>query len=198
MDQNNQSEMSAKTSGKKTGGNIIGTILLLIIVAAVVVWFSGIFKKDEVSDRQMMSDEEMDSMMGEDMNTAMDEMMVEDEIDKAVSDNMMQNSIDAALGAYTPFTPAKIALAEAGNVVLFFRASWCPTCRALDVDIKDHSADIPKDLAILDVDYDNSTALKQKYGVTYQHTLVQVDARGNQIAKWSGSPTLADLVAEVK
>jgi hypothetical protein len=48
------------------------------------------------------------------------------------------------------------------------------------------------------VNYDNSTALKQKYAVTYQHTFVQVDKDGNLIKKWSGSPTLTALVAEVK
>ena len=48
------------------------------------------------------------------------------------------------------------------------------------------------------MDYDNSTSLKQKYGVTYQHTLVQVDSKGAQIAKWSGSPTLSALLKEVK
>jgi hypothetical protein len=48
------------------------------------------------------------------------------------------------------------------------------------------------------VDYDNSTALKQKYGVTMQHTLVQVDAKGNLIAKWTGSPTLSALTGNIK
>jgi hypothetical protein len=47
------------------------------------------------------------------------------------------------------------------------------------------------------VDYDNSDELKKKYGVTYQHTLVQVDKDGNLIKKWSGSPTLTSLVKEV-
>jgi thiol-disulfide isomerase/thioredoxin len=84
------------------------------------------------------------------------------------------------------------------DVVLFFRAGWCPTCRAVDSDIKANLSKIPSSLAILDVNYDNSSALKQKYGVTYQHTFVQVDKDGNLIKKWSGSPTLAALVAEVK
>ncbi|MEK7564045.1 MAG: hypothetical protein AAB510_00550 [Patescibacteria group bacterium] len=57
---------------------------------------------------------------------------------------------------------------------------------------------IPSDLSILDVDYDNSSDLKKKYGVTYQHTFVQVDKDGNMIKKWNGSPTLAKLVSEVR
>jgi thiol-disulfide isomerase/thioredoxin len=105
----------------------------------------------------------------------------------------------ATAGSYEAYAPEKVALAsDSHHVVLFFRASWCPTCRAVDADIRSHLSQIPANLAILDVNYDNSTALKQKYGVTYQHTFVQVDKDGNLLKKWAGSPTLAALVAEVK
>ena len=103
------------------------------------------------------------------------------------------------VGSYETYSPEKIAMASnSHNVVLFFHASWCPTCIALDKDIKEHLKDIPSNLTILDVDYDNSSSLKQKYGVTVQHTLVEVDAKGNLINKWLGSPTLSALVAKVK
>ena len=102
-------------------------------------------------------------------------------------------------GSYEAYAPEKVVLASVTHdVVLFFRASWCPTCKAVDADIKANLSKIPSSLAILDVNYDNSTALKQKYGVTYQHTFVQVDKDGNLIKKWSGSGTLSALVAEVK
>lgn len=100
--------------------------------------------------------------------------------------------------SYESYAPEKLAFAETGNVVLFFRASWCPSCRALDKDINENLGAIPTDLKILDVDYDNSQELKQKYGVTTQHTLVQVDKDGNMISKWSGSPTLSSLVSQIK
>lgn len=101
-------------------------------------------------------------------------------------------------GSYEAYAPEKFAKAATGHVVLFFRASWCPTCKALDADIRSHLGSIPADLTILDVNYDDSTALKQKYGVTYQHTFVQVKADGTLIKKWSGSPTLAALVSQVQ
>jgi thiol-disulfide isomerase/thioredoxin len=101
-------------------------------------------------------------------------------------------------GTYEPYDPAKLAQAAEGDVVLFFRAPWCPTCRALDADIRANLSAIPQKVIILDVDYDSSTELKQKYGVTYQHTLVQVDAEGNQIAKWTGSPTLENLLSQIQ
>jgi thiol-disulfide isomerase/thioredoxin len=102
-------------------------------------------------------------------------------------------------GSYEAYASEKVILASATHdVVLFFRASWCSICRAVDADIKANLSKIPSSLSILDVNYDNSTALKKKYGVTYQHTFVQVDKDGNLIKKWSGSPTLSALVAEVK
>jgi thiol-disulfide isomerase/thioredoxin len=102
-------------------------------------------------------------------------------------------------GSYEAYSPEKVMLASATHdVILFFKASWCPTCRAVDADIKANLGKIPSGLAILDVNYDDSTALKQKYGVTYQHTFVQVDKDGTLIKKWSGSPTLTAIVAEVK
>ncbi len=102
------------------------------------------------------------------------------------------------VGSYEAYAPDKIARAEKGKVVLFFRASWCPSCHALDADIRAHLDAIPAGVSILDIDYDNSQELKQKYGVTYQHTFVQVDKDGTQIAKWSGSPTLSDLISNIK
>jgi len=107
-------------------------------------------------------------------------------------------SSSGASGLYTSYSEEKLALAEEGKVVLFFRAPWCPTCRALDANIRSNLAKIPEGVTILDVDYDSSTALKQKYKVTYQHTLVQVDKEGNQVARWSSSMTLEELISQLQ
>lgn len=105
----------------------------------------------------------------------------------------------APVGSYELFSPEKIAeRSQSSRVVLFFRASWCPTCRTLDKDIKANLRAIPGDITILDVDYDVYTDLKKQYGVTYQHTLVQVDKDGNIIKKWSGSSSLSKLVQQVQ
>lgn len=128
------------------------------------------------------------------INNKDDAMMKKDETSMMDNGDTMMNA-----GSYEVYMAEKVALASAtDDTVLFFRASWCPTCRALDIDIKANLSKIPSSLTILDVNYDDSTALKQKYGVTYQHTFVQVDKDGNLIKKWSGSSTLASLIAEVK
>ncbi len=104
----------------------------------------------------------------------------------------------AVAGSYEAYAPEKLARAEQGDVVLFFHASWCPSCRGLNTDIEASRSDIPDGLTILKLDYDKETALKKKYGVTYQHTLVQVDKDGNLIKKWSGGGTLETIVSQVK
>jgi hypothetical protein len=53
---------------------------------------------------------------------------------------------------------------------------------------------IPSDLTIVVVDFDNSDDLRKKYGITVQHTFVQIDATGESLKKWSGSTTIDQIV----
>lgn len=75
---------------------------------------------------------------------------------------------------------------------LFFYASWCPTCRPLDADLRAQGDRIPDDVVIVRVNYndpdtdDAEDALAQKYDVTYQHTFVEIDTEGNEVKKWNG------------
>lgn len=168
---------------------ILGGIAIVVLAGGYMLLTgntqndAAMMQKDEsISSDAMMKD---DAAMG-------DEAMMKDEGTMMEKDSMMQK------GSYEAYAASKLAAADHGDVVLFFRASWCPTCKALDASIRAGASTIPKGLTILDVDYDNSAELKKKYGVTYQHTLVQVDSKGNLIKKWSGSPTLAALVVEVQ
>ena len=156
----------------------------------------GADTKGGTEDRAMMKNDEEAKMKPEDRAMADAPVQTAPLQELTMEENDDQNR--RMKGSYEPFNPGRFSQAQGGDVVLFFRASWCPTCRALDADIRSRLSEIPSGLVILDVDYDNSSELKQKYGVTYQHTFVQVDASGNQIAKWSGSPTLAALAAQVK
>lgn len=167
---------------------IIGIVVVLLIVFISNGKGSDMGAKDNAMEKDSMVEKENDVMMKDDSTMEKEEgTMMEKE-----------GSVMMSKGSYEVYAPEKLAMANKGDVVLFFRASWCPTCKALDADIKANLSLIPDGLVILDVDYDNSKELKQKYGVTYQHTLVQVDANGNMITKWSGSPTLSSLIAQVK
>lgn len=173
----------------------------LVIIVGVYLVTSGAAKNDDAmmnppaggDSGAMMEETKQESdgaMMGE-KKTEEGTMMKDDAA-------MMEEGTMMKKGSYEAYSADKLALANSGDVVLFFRASWCPTCKALDADIHANLSKIPAGLTILDVDYDNSSDMKKKYGVTYQHTFVQVDAQGNALKKWSGSPTLSALVGQVQ
>lgn len=184
------------------------TIIALIVIAAGLlgVWYFNSTKYD-MDDNMMESDEMMkndgtmmenDEAMKDETDHMSDDAMMDDSMtkDESMTNNdsmMMEHS-----GTYETYAPEKLSMAETGKVVLFFRATWCPTCAALDADIRSHLSDIPEGVTILDVNYDTETALKQKYGVTYQHTFVQVSTDGSMITKWSGSEGLTQLLAQIK
>jgi thiol-disulfide isomerase/thioredoxin len=97
---------------------------------------------------------------------------------------MMMSAEPANVVAFTGLEAAQM-LAEQGPTVLFFNADWCPTCRVI---IKELNAEAHRlgDVTVVVVDYDRSSDLKRRYGVTYQHTYVQIDAKGKKLALWSG------------
>ncbi len=78
------------------------------------------------------------------------------------------------------------AFAKEGPVVLYFSASWCPTCKAAEKDLKNNAKVLASDVTVVKVNYDTSAELKTKYGVTMQHTFVQIDGNGNKLAIWNG------------
>lgn len=133
------------------------------------------------------------------MNTKENTPMVKDIPEqKAIASDMTSEKPLLKNGSYEVYRADKIARAETGDVVLFFHASWCPSCRSLNTNIENNLTSIPEGVSILKTDYDKETELKKKYGVTYQHTLVQVDKDGTLIKKWSGSPRLDNLLSQIQ
>lgn len=83
------------------------------------------------------------------------------------------------------------------DVVLFFRADWCHECRETDDDLKASKDDFPASLVVVNVDYDENTDLKKEYGVTHQHTFVEIAPDGAQVKKWSGTLTAQAIAGKV-
>lgn len=81
--------------------------------------------------------------------------------------------------------------------IYFFHASWCPVCQAIDKEINADLSKIPSGVTVIKTDFDDSTELRKKYGVTYQYTFVQVDSEGNEVAQWTAS-SLDDVIAGIK
>lgn len=75
--------------------------------------------------------------------------------------------------------------------VLFFYASWCPTCQPVDRELREEAI-LPADVMVIRVNYNDpdtdsaEEALAEKYGITYQHTFVIIDGQGNELDKWNG------------
>lgn len=87
---------------------------------------------------------------------------------------------------YEDFSPEKIQRADTAPVVLFFHASWCPSCLSAERIFQKKLSLLPPGVSILKIDFDSASELKERYNITYQHTFVQVDSMGNELARWSG------------
>ena len=191
-----------KKNNLKGGFSGIAAIGIIAVVVVVVVIMFGYSISPKVSQKNEIAlpvtdkvEEGSMAAEGTVMDKAKDEKIMANQggtTEPKDSDTAMVK----ASGSYQIYDPAKLAMADnGGKVILFFNASWCPTCHSADAELK--SSQIPDGLVILSVDYDKYTELKKKYGITYQHTFVQVDAKGNLISKWSGGG-LADIISHVK
>lgn len=96
-------------------------------------------------------------------------------------------------GVYDSYSENKVTNETERKIVLFFNASWCPSCRATDKNIRENINSIPSDVIILSTDYDKETSLRQKYGVTTQHTFVHIDNQGKLLSKAIGLNTLDEI-----
>lgn len=164
------------------------TIVWILIVVVIIVGVVMLTSNKETSNP-------LGSSSAEQEVTQQDTMEQQSSTENSTIE---EESVGQSSGSYETYSFSKLARAEEGDVILFFHADWCPSCRALENDIEANLSSIPSEVTILKTNYDTETALRQKYGITYQHTLVQVDSDGNMIAKWSGSPTLAALLQAVK
>ena len=122
-------------------------------------------------------------------------------IEKKVESSTMPES--TSLPRYVEYSKDVLEQSSSMRRVLFFYASWCSTCRPADADFKKNIDVIPADLVIIRINYDDpetdaeEKALASQYGITYQHTFVQIDAQGNVVTKWNGGQ-FNELLASVK
>lgn len=99
-------------------------------------------------------------------------------------------------GAYLEYRDGAIE-STSGPKALFFHASWCPQCRALDEALRAEGS--PDGLTVFKVDYDSRTDLRQQYEVTLQTTIVFVDDDGDKVSSvvLYDEPTVDSLRAAI-
>lgn len=101
------------------------------------------------------------------------------------------------VGTYQEYDATAIAESEAEHILLFFHATWCPSCRALDADIVANADNIPPGVEIYKVDFDTATELKRQYGVTTQHSVLEISPTGEAESAISHGLTLSDVLATI-
>jgi len=104
---------------------------------------------------------------------------------------------------YAPYSESAFRASADMRRVLFFYASWCPTCRPADTDFTNNMSKIPEDVVVFRVNYNDPDTdqdekdLAEQYGITYQHTYVQIDALGQVVKKWNGGK-LNELLTNIQ
>lgn len=104
---------------------------------------------------------------------------------------------------YIEYSKANLDSTKNTRRVLFFYANWCPTCRPANTNFSQNENKIPSDVTLIRVNYNDTEtdeeekALAAKYGVTYQHTFVQINEGGAEVAKWNGGQ-ITELLQNIK
>ncbi|MEK7571803.1 MAG: thioredoxin family protein [Patescibacteria group bacterium] len=162
------------------------TIVLLLTIAALLFGGGIYYFSQRQSEETMMPKE--DVMMKEEQK----------------NDSTMTN--DAAMmekGRYVTYTPAVFEELANKKRILYFYANWCPTCIPADKNFQEQQAQIPEDITLIRINYNDpdtdeqEKALAKEYGITYQHTFVQLDEQGNVVTKWNGGQ-IEELLSNIK
>lgn len=173
------------------------TIMSGVILTSLIL-LSGCSLTNEQEDTM-----KLEGMMPKEDQQAVDAMMKKTEENAAAmekdeaSEDAMMKKDDAMMkkevSGYTTYNASAVsdALAAGKNVILFFHAPWCPTCRAADANFLKETA--PANTVVFKTDYDSNTDLRKKYGVTYQHTFVSLNADGSLKKKMSGADSFSEL-----
>lgn len=165
-------------------GLIIAGVLVLGVGGAVAVTALGGGESEAVATQTPTPEPEATMEPSEEPEA---EAEAETEEDTAAAES------ETTPGAYVEYSEAALADAE-GTRVLFFHATWCPQCHALDDSINANG--VPDGVTILKVDYDTNQDLRQEYGVTQQTTVVSLDDNGDKAVLYVpySNPTLGDAL----
>lgn len=164
----------------------IAAVIAVLLAALALFDLSGGFDNVMEPETAGTMMEESDAS-NDDAGMGNDETRVMNNGGQTEDEEMSDEQSGATYSAYSPSV-----LANGETKVLFFHAPWCPVCRAADADLLSLFASMHPSRSVYKVDYDAETALKSRYGVTYQHTFVLVDGEGNAVTTIQG-PTDAQL-----
>jgi len=174
-------------------------IIVVAILSALVIGGGALAYNNNQNDKKEIEKMAIEKQAMEKEAMVKEDAMKKDETMVKEDDTMMKDDAMSKPGAYVTLAdydadPAKYADSKK---VYFFHASWCPICQGIDKEINADMSKIPTGVTMIKTDFDSSTKLRQKYGVTTQYTFVQVDSDSNETAQWSAS-SLDKAVAGIK
>jgi len=165
-------------------------IILIVSAAVIIIVAAGAYMFTQNTSKSS------DTMMKTDQT-----MMPKDEKSSQTTDMMEEDKkVDSA---YIEYTKSAFENSSANRRVLFFYASWCSTCKPADASFMQNMNKIPEDVTLIRVNYNDPDTdqeekdLAKKYGVTYQHTFVQIDSSGKEITKWNGGQ-IDELLSQIE
>lgn len=172
---------------------LIGGVILILLVGG---GFLVIKQQSKIAEDAKMAQGKNAMMQKEELGNETPEQEAMEKknamMEKTDDTLMMDNKADSR---YVPYSKAAYDAAIGGRRVLYFYATWCPSCKLANEDFLANPNNIPADLVIFRVNYNDPDTdkaekdLASKYGITYQHTFVQVDKEDKEIVKWNGGDT---------
>lgn len=166
---------------------LLAVIVLVVVIALTFVFYISSKNKIDL----------MNKTTGEDVSV----------IAKPTTESIVKYPSDEVAekrnGRYIEYIGPETLQISGSKVILFFYANWCPTCIPTDKEFKVDENKLPNDITVIRVNYndsdtdDNEKKLAKKYGITYQHTFVQIDNNGNEVVKWNGG-AVDQLVLNIK
>lgn len=194
---------------------VLVLIIGLVVVAGGAWWWMN--TQSSGDNKQMMEGESMMKPTEEKMmesDTKMEDAgMMEEESDAMMEKPSMETKEGSMMKSeammmakserYVTYSKESLEQAKDSRRVLFFYASWCPNCKPADAEFREKMSEIPSDVTVVRVNYNDPDTdqeekdLARQYGVTYQHTFVQIDQDGQAVTKWNGGK-MAELLKNIK
>jgi thiol-disulfide isomerase/thioredoxin len=186
-------------------GIIIAGIVVLVVIGG------GLFvanQQSQKSEQAKMAQEKVAMAEKEAMKAKENAVMEEKKVMEKKNDFSTGSEQDKMMkkdstSRYVVYSKTALDQAATNRRVLYFYANWCPICKPADADFRANSSKIPADVTVIRVNYNDTDTdqeekdLAKKYGITYQHTFVQIDGQGKEVTKWNGGKT-DELLANIK
>lgn len=116
-----------------------------------------------------------------------------------LTDNTLSNSSTdysyGTGGSYLDYDES-IVSSLTGDIVLFFHADRCPTCRQAEKSFWETG--IPAWLTILKVDFDTARDLSKQYTVLTQTSYVYIKSDGTMIKRWVWWTRIDDIITKLE